>query len=115
MPSPIIQIIDLDDPSYSCLADLEATRQLTIALTVAYCKGGIPNSALITLKVWLGLLDPIPASKQRLLPALSLAVAAARMDSTNPSFLMGACMIMGEIMRIFTLDEQKIILRRLEA
>jgi len=112
----MLQIIDLDDPwELEIEENREAkVKELTLIFTEVYIRKGISNSDLIELTVWLGLLPPIPHSLQQCCLPLAMAIASIR-SCTDLSFLFGTQIIMEEIMRIFSLEEQVILLRRLEA
>lgn len=108
-------IIDLDDPaSLEVETDREAKeRQVTINLTVRYLRGDISNSTLITLRVWMGILPAIHHTEQRIHIPLALRLAEIGANDREPSFLVGACMMMSEIMRFHSLEEQASILQKL--
>jgi hypothetical protein len=112
MKSSPIDIIDLDAEDAFLPFDPAKNKEVQIAFTVAYIKGKITNSELITLKVFLGLLPPLPVPKYS--TELSLCIAAFRIEKDGISGLLGALMIMDEIARIFTQEEQLIILNKLK-
>lgn len=106
-----MEIIDLDLEETDAIG--EKARAITLAFTVAYIRGWIPNSSLITLKVWLGLLPAIERNSYS--TELALRIAALRIEKEKDlGALLGAAMIMDEIKRIFTIEEQLLILNRLE-
>jgi hypothetical protein len=112
MKSSPIDIIDLDQEDSFLPFDPAKNKEVQIAFTVAYIKGKITNSELITLKVFLGLLPPLPCPKYS--TELSLCIAAIRIEEDGISGLMGAMMIMHEVGRIFNLEEQALILHKLK-
>lgn len=106
-----IDFIDLDAGENENLGAQE--RILQMHLTVCYLLGSLSNSDLISLKVFIGLLPPIPLPDQKALPALTLEIAGIGLTCTDTSVLMKAIMIMEEIKRIFSLSEQLTILSEL--
>lgn len=108
---PPLDIIDLDIEDAFIPFDPAKNKEVQIAFTVSYIKGKITNSELITLKVFLGLLPPLPVPKYS--TELSLCIAAFRIEKDGISGLLGALMIMDEIGRIFTQEEQGLILNKL--
>ena len=107
---PDIDIIDLDDPT--SFPDCKENRAAQMALTVSYIKGKISNSDLITMKVFLGLLPPIATPSYS--TGLIMKIASARLEKDGISGLVGAAIIASEVGRIFTLEEQLVILNRLK-
>lgn len=107
-----LDIIDLDEEENADIGAKE--RQLILHLTVCYILGKMPNASLIQMKVFIGLLPAIAPHAQKALPALTLFIASIGLSYTDLSVLMRAIMVMEEIKRIFTLDEQHIILSELE-
>jgi len=118
----MIDIIDLDALDSLPITFIQGNvgkekRALTIAIFVQYCRGQIKPDEFRTLRVWIGLLPAILPLKQRISTDLALAVATTMSneykDSNDSSFLVGACIMCSEIMRVFTLEEQDIILKEL--
>jgi hypothetical protein len=110
--SAAIDIIDLDIEDSFLPFDPAKNKEVQIAFTVAYIKGRISNSDLIAMKVFLGLLPAIASPKYS--TDLSLEIAARRIEKDGISGMVGATMIMSEIGRIFTLEEQMVILNKLK-
>jgi len=108
-----MEIIDLDLISIEEV-DGTAARKLHVAFASFYCANKISAQDWIALKVWLGLLPSIPMLKQRLNTDLAIGIIRSREDPTNCSYIIGAGMISSEMMRVFSLEEQDEILRRIE-
>jgi len=109
-----VDIIDLDLLDSIEEVDGTAIRKIHVAFASFYCANKISASDWITLKVWLGLLKEIPEKEKKLSTGLAFAVALKRVEENDPSFLVGAAMVSSEMMRVFSLDEQHEILRRIE-
>jgi hypothetical protein len=97
----------------------EENREITIVFTVLYLRGILSNANLIDMKVWFGLLPAIPPREQEVSQQLIMKIVEIKgntgEDSTDISFLIGVAIIMDEIKRIFTLAEQKLILKALRS
>lgn len=111
-PLPPLEIIDLDIEDAFLPFDPARNKEVQIAFTVSYIKGRISNSDLITLKVFLGLLPPLVNPNYS--TDLSLEVARRRIEKDGISGMVGATMIMSEVGRIFTIEEQAVILAKLQ-
>ena len=109
-----VDIIDLDLLDSIEEVSEETIRKIHVAFASFYCANKISASEWIFLNVWLGLLEEIPQDKRRLSTDLALRIASIRSSDTDCSYLLGACMISSEMMRVFSLEEQQEILRRIE-
>lgn len=84
-----------------------------MALSILYFTGSITNSSLITMQVWIGLRSPIPDRKQKHYIPLAMKIASMQANESSLSFLVGTAMIMEDVKRYYTLDDQKILLNKL--
>ena len=100
-----MEILDLDA--------LEEEKEIIKAFTLLYIFQEISNRDLITLKVFIGLIDPLPTPLQRIFPPLTLAIVRTQNNSTDLSFLVQVCMTMDEIKRIFTYEDQVDLCKRI--